>query len=200
MVHCNGRGYEAIAGDKSHAFLYEQGGAGHIAGVQLSTIKNNNDGTFDLNELRTRIRGFDLHEPMTKLVLVENTHNMCGGKVVPLEWLDTLGKYCKENNLVTHMDGARVFNASEYLNISPSRIVENIDSVCYCLSKGLSAPVGSILLGTKQFIEQARRFRKALGGGMRQVGILAAAGLVALDTIVPLLNDDHKQARKIGEG
>lgn len=154
MVHCNRRGNEAICGDRAHTFLYEQGGAAQIAGVQLSTIRNNDDGTFCLNELKGKIRGFDSHEPITKLVLVENTHNMCGGKVIPLDWLDSVSEICKKNNLVLHMDGARVFNAAEFLNVSVARIVRDFDSVCYCLSKGLTAPVGSILIGSNEFITE----------------------------------------------
>lgn len=154
MVHCNRRGAEAICGDRAHTFLYEQGGAAQIAGVQLSTVRNNNDGTFCLNELKGKIRGFDSHEPITKLVIVENTHNICGGKVIPLDWLDSLSEICKKNNLVLHMDGARVFNAAEYLNVPVARIVRDFESVCYCLSKGLTAPVGSVLIGSNEFITE----------------------------------------------
>lgn len=154
MVHCDARGSEAIAGDRSHVYLYEQGGAAHLAGVQVSTVPNLTDGTFDLAEVRRKIRGFDQHEPITKLVVVEQTHNMCGGKVVPLEWLDSLGELAREKNLKVHMDGARVFNAAEYLKVPLSRICRDVDSVCYCLSKGLSAPIGSVLVGSKDFIKQ----------------------------------------------
>lgn len=165
----------------------------------LSTIPNNNDGTFSLNELRSKIRGSDCHEPKTSLVVVENTHNMCGGKVIPLEWLDELNAVCKENKLKMHMDGARIFNAADYLNVPVSRIVRDFDSVTFCLSKGLCAPIGSVLIGTKEFIDRARYLRKGLGGGMRQVGLLAAAGLVALDDIVPQLRNDHRHARQIAK-
>ncbi|XP_055543208.1 uncharacterized protein LOC129728776 [Wyeomyia smithii] len=199
MVHCSKRGAEAIAGDLAHAFLYEQGGAAQIAGVQLSTIKNAPDGTFCLDELRTRFRGFDVHEPKTSLVMVENTHNICGGKVVPLQWLEDLAKICKQHSSKLHMDGARIFNAAEYLGVSVARIVRDVDSVCYCLSKGLACPAGSVLIGSADFIQEAHRLRKALGGGMRQVGFLAAAGLCALDEIVPKLGDDHKRTRKIAQ-
>uniref|UniRef100_A0A182TBA9 Aromatic amino acid beta-eliminating lyase/threonine aldolase domain-containing protein n=1 Tax=Anopheles maculatus TaxID=74869 RepID=A0A182TBA9_9DIPT len=176
MVHCSRRGTEAIVGDIAHGFLYEQGGAAQIAGVLLNTIKNNPDGTFCLNELVHKFRGFDIHEPNTVLVMVENTHNMCGGKVLPLDWLERLATICREKGAKVHMDGARVFNAAAHLNLPVSRIVRDVDSVCFCLSKGLACPVGSILLGTKEFIKEAHRLRKALGGGMRQVGFLAAAG------------------------
>ncbi|XP_058130688.1 uncharacterized protein LOC131287499 [Anopheles ziemanni] len=199
MVHCSRRGTEAIVGENAHGFLYEQGGAAQIAGVLLSTIRNNPDGTFCLNELARKFRGFDVHEPDTVLVMVENTHNMCGGKVLPLEWLEKLATICREKGAKVHMDGARVFNAAAYLNVPVSRVVRDVDSVCFCLSKGLACPVGSILLGTKEFIKEAHRLRKALGGGMRQVGFLAAAGLCALDEIVPKLHDDHVRTRRIAE-
>lgn len=199
MVHCNRRGSEAIVGDMAHVFLYEQGGSAQLAGVSLNNIKNLPDGTFSLDELQTKFRGFDVHEPKTELVLIENTHNICGGKVIPLQWIEDLAQICKKESVKVHMDGARVFNAAEHLGVPVSRIVRDVDSVCCCLSKGLACPVGSVLVGSKEFIKQAHRLRKALGGGMRQVGFLAAAGLVALDEIVPLLNLDHQRARKIAE-
>lgn len=199
MVHCNKRGAEAVVGDLAHVFLYEQGGAAHIAGVLLNTIKNLPDGTFCLNELQNKFRGFDIHEPKTSLVLIEDTHNMCGGKVLPLQWIDDLSKICKQNSSKLHMDGARIFNAAEYLNVPVSRIVRGVDSVCYCLSKGLACPVGSVLIGSTDFIREAHRLRKALGGGMRQAGFLAAAGLCALDEIVPKLKYDHDRTRKIAQ-
>lgn len=122
-----------------------------------------------------------------------------GGKVIPLEWIEQLSKVCKENSLALHMDGARIFNAAEYLKVPVSRVARDVDSVCFCLSKNLCCPVGSLLVGTKQFVDKARRFRKALGGGMRQVGFLAAPGLCALETIVPLLGNDHRHTRQFAE-
>lgn len=197
MVHCHRRGVEAIVGHLSHVYLFEQGGASQLAGVQISPIQNNVDGTFDLIEFQDQFRGGDLHEVTTTMAVVENTHNMCGGKVIPLEWLDEFTSICRQNNIIAHMDGARVFNAATHLGVPVSRIVRDFDSVSICLSKGLCAPVGSILIGTKAFITAARRTRKALGGGMRQVGVLAAAGIVALDTIVPRLGDDHCRLKRI---
>ncbi|XP_020808915.1 probable low-specificity L-threonine aldolase 2 [Drosophila serrata] len=206
MVHCHRRGTEALVGDLSHIFLYEQGGASHLAGVQLATLKNEQDGTFSLEELRRRIRHDDCHEPITSLVVVENTHNICGGKVVPLSFLDELAALVRQPGVGTgsarialHMDGARVFNAAASLGVGVERICRDFDSVSICLSKGLSAPVGSVLVGGKDFIAEARRLRKALGGGMRQVGILAAAGLVALEEVVPLLGKDHERTKKIAK-
>ncbi|KAF9817571.1 hypothetical protein SFRURICE_014710 [Spodoptera frugiperda] len=232
MVHCNKRGSEAFVGNQSHIYKYEQGGAAHAAGVLLSTITNKPDGTFDLQELESRIRGTDVHEPitsmvaventhnccggkkppqkktrdhdpLTSLVCVENTHNCCGGKALPLKFLDDLSAICKRHNIPLHMDGARLFNACEYLKEDPSRVVRDCDSISVCFSKGLSAPVGSGLVGSYHFIEQARRMRKLLGGGMRQAGVLAAAAIVALDEVVPLLKLDHKRANimaKVIEG
>lgn len=152
-----------------------------------------------MNELRSKIRGSDCHEAKTSLVIVENTHNICGGKVISLEWLDELKAICEKHKLKLHMDGARIFNAADYLKVPVSRIVRDFDSVTFCLSKGLCAPIGSVLVGTKEFIDQARYLRKGLGGGMRQVGLLAAAGLVALDDIVPKLHNDHRHARQIAK-
>lgn len=132
-------------------------------------------------------------------IINDKSQLLTGGKVLPLEWIEELSKVCKERNLKLHMDGARIFNAAEYLKVSAARVARDVDSVCFCLSKGLCCPVGSLLAGTKEFVAQARRLRKALGGGMRQAGFLAAAGLCALETIVPLLKVDHKHARELAE-
>ncbi|KAL0892696.1 hypothetical protein ABMA27_014414 [Loxostege sticticalis] len=199
MVHCNKRGSEAIVGELSHIFRYEQGGASHLGNVMLTTLPNNPDGTFSLAALEARVRGSDIHEPITSLVCIENTHNVCGGKAVPLKWIDELATVCKKHSLPIHMDGARLFNACEYLKESPARVVRDCASVSVCFSKGLSAPVGSALVGSYHFIEQARRVRKMLGGGMRQAGVLAAAALVALDEIVPALSLDHKRAQRLAK-
>ncbi|CAG5051632.1 unnamed protein product [Parnassius apollo] len=195
MVHCNKRGSEAFVGNLSHIYKYEQGGASFLGGVLLSTLENKPDGTFDLAELEHRIRGGDLHEAVSCMVAIENTHNVCGGKVLPQEWVDKLGELCARRGLALHMDGARLLNASTYAGESPARLVQPCDSVSLCFSKGLSAPVGSVLVGSYHFIEQARRVRKALGGGMRQAGVLAAAAVVALDEVAPRLHYDHKRAR-----
>ncbi|KAH8418070.1 hypothetical protein KR222_011416, partial [Zaprionus bogoriensis] len=205
MVHCSRRGSEAIVGDLSHIFLYEQGGAAHLAGVQLATVRNQPDGTFSLAELRHKIRQYkDCHEPVTSLVVVENTQNICGGRVIPLSFLDDLAALVRSPDVGTarialHMDGARVFNSAAALGVSVERIARHFDSVSICLSKSLSAPVGSILVGSKEFIAEAHHLRKALGGGMRQVGILAAAGIVGLEQVVPLLGKDHERTKRIAE-
>ncbi|KAB0793007.1 hypothetical protein PPYR_12627 [Photinus pyralis] len=200
MVHCNKRSVEFIAGDKSHLHLFEQGGPAVLAGVQSSIVTNNPDGTFSLEEMESKIRtSNDSHETSTALIVVENTHNLCGGRVLPLEWLDKLAKIAANYNLPLHMDGARIMNAVVKSKVSAKRIARDMDSVCFCLSKGLSCPVGSVLCGSKSFIKQARRFRKLLGGGMRQVGILAAAGLVALDEMIDRLHIDHDHAYKVAK-
>lgn len=200
MVHCNQRGSEMISGDNGHTFRFEQGGAAQLAGVQTALVKNNEDGTFNLDELRQRIRkNPDFHEPVTSLIVVENTHNMCGGKVLPLDWLEKVGNIARENNVALHMDGARIMNAAVYLQVPPKRVARDVDSVCFCLSKGLGAPIGAVLCGSKTFISKARRIRKALGGGWRQAGILASAGLVALDTMIDRLYKDHEHAYKIAK-
>lgn len=155
---------------------------------------------YSLNEFRSRIRGNDpVHEPKTKLVIVENTHNMCGGRVIPLDWMDELAAICKKRKIKMHMDGARVFHAAEYLDVPVSRIARDFDSVVFNLCKSLSAPVGSVLIGSNDFIKRARRTRMALGGGMSKVGVVAAAGLVALEDIVPKLGGDHRHTRQIAK-
>ncbi|RZC35739.1 low-specificity L-threonine aldolase 2, partial [Asbolus verrucosus] len=198
MVHCSQRGSEIISGDNGHTFRFEQGGPAQIAGVQTSLIKNNDDGTFSLDELRDHIRkNPDVHEPYTSLVIIENTHNMCGGKVLPLDWIEKVKNISKEYNIPVHMDGARVMNAAVHLKVPVERVVRDVDTVCFCLSKGLGAPIGSILAGNKNFVDKARRTRKVLGGGWRQAGIIAAAGLVALDKMIDRLQEDHDHIMQI---
>nr|CAD7203966.1 unnamed protein product [Timema douglasi] len=201
MSHCKERGCEAIAGDSSHMFLFEQGGAAQLGGVQMCTLPNKSDGTFDLDLMESKVRsGNDsLHEPITSLICVENTHNVCGGKVLPLDWLDELGTRARGLGIPIHMDGARLFNAAVYLKLPAARLVRDCASVSICISKGLGAPVGALLLGSKDFIQRARRVRKVLGGGMRQAGVLAAAGLVALDKMVDRLELDHRRAADIAK-
>lgn len=194
MNHCNERGSEIYCGDDSHIVQHEQGGPAQIAGVTVCQIPNYPDGTYDLDELETKFRIDRLHEPISKLVTAENT---IGGKVVPQDWLDRLCQVARDHGLKSHLDGARLFNASVASGLPVDRIVRDFDSVTFCLSKGLSAPVGSVLCGSQKFVQRARRIKKVLGGGLRQCGILAAAGLVALDEIVPLLKYDHERAFRL---
>jgi threonine aldolase len=201
LTWCNERGSEIIVGDNSHIFLFEQSGASQFGGVAFRTIPNLPNGTFDLHNLKTLIRDDDVHEPITKLICVENTHNACGGKVLSLDFLDELSKISKEYKIPIHMDGARIWNALEKLQIKPDEITTYFDSMSVCLSKGLGAPAGSLLIGNKIFIEKARRVRKALGGGMRQIGILAAAGLVAIEDFKSgIISNDHLKTKRLVEG
>ncbi|XP_066941511.1 uncharacterized protein [Macrobrachium rosenbergii] len=199
MNHCRSRGSEVLLGHLSHIHIYEQGGISQLGGVHPRTLRNLPDGTFSLDELKKFVRKDDVHLPVTELVCIENTHNVAGGRVLPLQWLDELGATCKSLGLPLHMDGARLMNAAAALQVPPSRVVEHCDSVCLCLSKGLGAPVGSVIAGRKDFIVKARRLRKVLGGGMRQVGVIAAAGIYALDHVAPTLQRDHAHARAIAQ-
>ncbi|KAL0983999.1 hypothetical protein UPYG_G00135710 [Umbra pygmaea] len=197
MVHCRERGDEMIVGDLSHIHIYEQGGSAQLAGVHSTTVTNLPDGTFDLDQLESKIRhGYpDAHYPRSRLVCVENTHNIQGGRVLPLHFLQEVKSLADQYGVAVHMDGARVMNAAIAQKVAPSTILKNTHSVSVCLSKGLGAPVGTMLAGAQDFISRAVRCRKALGGGMRQVGILAAAGKLALRDMVNRLEEDHHHAR-----
>lgn len=194
MNHCDVRGSEVYLGKESHVFNHEQGGAAQIAGASLYNLPNNHDGTFDLKMLESAIRKDKLHEPVSKLIIVENTIN---GKIVPQQWIDELATIARKYELKMHLDGARFWNASIASKISAKDLAAPFDSVSFCLSKGLGAPIGSMLCGSKSFIADARRRRKALGSAMRQVGVIAAAGLVALEEMVLRLEDDHRRALAI---
>jgi len=200
MTWCNRRGGEIIVGDKSHIVLFEQAGASQFGGVSFRTVPNLPDGTMDPDALSAAIRDDDIHEPITQLICIENTHNVCGGKVVPVEFMQSLRELADTRKLPIHMDGARLWNAIAVNGLPPSEIAKYVDSLSICLSKGLGAPIGSLLVGSREFIERARRIRKALGGGMRQSGVLASAGLVALDDFeTGILERDHKNAKKIAD-
>lgn len=193
LTHCQ-RGDEAIMGDQAHTFFYEVGGVSALGGIMVHTVQNQPDGTMNIDDIRSAIRVEDVHFPTTKLISLENTHNRCGGVVVEPGYVEKVVKVAKENSLLVHVDGARIFNAAVKLGISAKNLVKGVDSVTFCLSKGLGAPVGSVLCGSQDFIFRARRIRKQLGGGMRQAGILAAAGIVALETMVERLAEDHQRA------
>ena len=199
LTHCDW-GSEMILGDLSHIFLNELGGSAALGGVHSLTIPNQADGTLALDDIKSAIRFEDIHHPRTRLICIENTQNMCGGAVISPEYTQEVGKIARENGLKLHLDGARIFNASAALEIDPAALVEPVDSIMFCLSKGLGAPVGSILCGRREFIEGARRIRKMLGGGMRQAGLIAAAGIYALDHNLPLLKDDNRRARDLARG
>jgi len=199
LVHCP-RGSEALLGDKSHTFIYEAGGISAFGGVHSHQLKNNDDGTIEIDDIKSAIRGDNVHFPRTSLISLENTHNMCYGTPITKDYIKLVSNIAKENGLKIHIDGARLFNAAVGLDTDVKEFVKDVDSVTFCLSKGLSAPVGSVLCGNKKFIYEARRMRKALGGGMRQAGIIAAAGLVSLDKMIPQLINDHENAKRLADG
>ena len=199
LAHC-GRGDEVILGDLSHTNLFEAGGISALGGVYPHILPNAGDGTLSLAEVSAAVREDDEHFPVSKLVCLETTHNRCRGVALPVDYIDAVGELAHARALRLHVDGARMFNASVALDVDPARMVAAADSVTFCLSKALSAPVGSLIVGDADFILRARRARKILGGGMRQAGILAAAGIVALQTMVERLADDHARARRLAEG
>lgn len=199
MVHC-GRGEEVILGNKSHTFVYEAGGISAYGSVHPHTLDNQPDGTLRLTDIETAIRADNIHFPRTRLVCLENTHNKCGGAVLKPDYLDAVGQLANAHNLAVHVDGARIFNAAVALGCDVKELTRSCDSLAFCLSKGLCCPIGSLLCGSAEFIGQARRLRKGLGGGMRQVGVIAAAGIVALETMIDRLADDHANARALAAG
>ena len=194
LVHSD-RGTEAIMGHKSHTFIYESGGISSYGGIHSHQLKNNEDGTIDLNLIKDAIRADDVHFPKTSLIILENTHNKCHGFPLELSYINSVCKLANENNIKVHMDGARLFNACAALDLSPDVVTENVDSITFCLSKGLSSPIGSVLCGSSNFISEARRIRKSLGGGMRQTGIIAAPGIISLNKMRDRLKDDHDNAK-----
>ncbi len=199
MVHCT-RGDEVIMGNRAHTFVFEGGGVSVLGGASMYTLPNQPDGTMKLEDIKGAIRNDNPHFPRTRLVILENTHNYCGGVAVPVEYIRQVGALAHENGLGLHIDGARIFNAAVGLGIPASELVEAADSVTFCLSKGLCAPVGSVLCGSKAFIREAVRIRKQLGGGMRQAGIIAAAGVVALEEMIDRLAEDHRRAKMLSNG
>lgn len=199
LAHC-GRGDEIILGTRSHTFLYEAGGSASLGGIHHYTVPNQPDGTLRLDDIEAAIRPDNVHAPRTRLICLENTHNRCGGAVLTPEYTDKVGALAQTHELKVHLDGARVFNAAIALGLEVHELTRSVDSVTFCLSKGLSAPVGAVLCGDAPFIKEAHRWRKAVGGGMRQCGILAAAGIVALEQMVDRLADDHANARRLADG
>ena len=199
MTHC-GRGDEVILGDQSHIFFYEQGGSSALGGIHPRTVDNQPDGKMTLHHIEAAIRNDDIHFPITRLIVLENTHNRCNGSPLDAAYMNSVGKLARRYGLKIHVDGARLFNASTALGVDAKDLVAEADSVSICLSKGLAAPVGSVVSGNQDFISEARRNRKVVGGGMRQAGIIAAAGIVALTEMVDRLADDHENAGKLAEG
>lgn len=199
LAHCQ-RGDEVIMGDQGHTFLFEAGGISALGGVFPHTLKNQPDGTLALADLQNAIRPEDVHHPKSRLVILENTHNRCGGTVLSREYTEAVGKFAHEKGLSLHIDGARIFNAAAASGITADKLAAPADSITFCLSKGLCAPVGSVLCGSNEFIYKARRLRKMLGGGMRQVGVLAAAGIIAVQKMTRRLSEDHRRATALADG
>jgi threonine aldolase len=199
LTHCQ-RGDEIIVGDKAHIFVYEVAAASAFGGVQVHLLPNKRNGMLDPEGVLAAIRGENIHYPPTRLLCLENTHNKCGGCVLSPEQMDSVCLPVRERGIAVHLDGARIFNAAVSLGVDVKELTRNVDSVMFCLSKGLCAPVGSVVAGTQDFIRQARKNRKMLGGGMRQAGVLAAAGIVGLTEMVSRLEEDHRNARLLGEG
>ena len=199
LSHCQ-RGDEIIVGDQSHIYLYEYVGASALGGVAYRQIRNDEDGTMDPQAIEDAIRPPSARFPRTALVCLENTHNRCSGRVLTTEYTDAIAGIAHDRGAAVHLDGARIFNAAVHLGLPPAELVRSVDSMMFCFSKGLSCPVGSIVCGPRDFIERARLNRNALGGGMRQAGVLAAAAMVALDEMVERLSEDHANARRLAEG
>lgn len=196
LTHC-GRGDEYLVGQTAHTYKYEGGGAAVLGGIQPQPIDFEADGTLAIDKLRAAVKPHDSHFARTRLLCLENTVH---GQVLPLDYLDAAARFANEHRLGLHLDGARVFNAVVKLDVAVSDIAEPFDTVSICFSKGLGAPVGSVLLGPHDFIREARRWRKVTGGGMRQAGILAAACLYALDNNVQRLAEDHANAERLARG
>jgi len=199
MAHC-GRGDEVILGEQSHTFLYEAGGVAVLGSIHPHTLPNRPDGTLDPAAIESAIRPDNVHFPRSRLICLENTHNRCAGVPLGADYTARVAGIARRHNLKLHIDGARIFNAAVALNCPVTDLTRDADSVSFCLSKGLACPIGSLLCGPAEFIRQARRIRKVLGGGMRQAGIIAAAGIVALSEMIDRLADDHANARKLAEG
>jgi len=178
---------EIILGSEAHMLWYEVGGASALGGVIMRTILNDDDGQMELSTVEAVIRARNIHFPQTTLLCLENTHNRCGGAVLTPDYTSAIAGLAHQRGLSVHLDGARIFNAAVASGVPASELVKTADSVCFCVSKGLSAPVGSLLCGSQEFVEKARKWRKMVGGGMRQAGVIAAAGVIALQKMVDRL-------------
>lgn len=196
LSHC-GRGDEYIAGQEAHIYRWEGGGGAIFGGIQPQPLDFEEDGTLNLNKVRRAVKPADHHHAVTRLLCLENTH---GGLVLPLSYLEQAAGVAKGLGLAMHLDGARVFNAAVYLGVPVGDVARHFDSVSVCLSKGLGAPVGSVLCGSAELINRAHRWRKVAGGGLRQAGILAAAGIYALEHNVERLAEDHENAELLSSG
>jgi len=196
MTHCQ-RGEEVILGSHSHSYSYEAGGAAVAGSIHSHVIENAEDGTLALTAIEAAVNPDDVHFPATRLLALENTYS---GRVLPLEYCAQAVALARRHALRTHLDGSRLFNAAAALQVAPAQVCKDFDSTTICLSKGLGAPIGALVLGTRDFVTRARRVRKMLGGGLRQVGVLAAAGLYALANNVERLREDHSNAQRLARG
>ncbi len=200
LTHCQ-RGEELIVGKEGHIFRWEVGAASALGGITMHQVAVQPNGEIKLDDIEAAIRNSaDVHHPITKLVCLENTQGGMGGVPLTAEYVDRVADFAHARGLKLHIDGARLFNAAAALDVDPIDLVREADSVQICLSKGLCAPTGSLLLGSKEFIDRARRIRKMLGGGMRQAGVLAATGLIALKDMRARLGEDHEQAERLAQG
>ena len=199
LVHCQ-RGHEVIVGNQSHIYLNEAGGMSALGGIHPCPVQNQPDGTLALDDILSSIRSEDVHHPITRLICLENTQNIRGGVPLTAEYTRQVGEIARQNGLSLHIDGARIFNSATAQNVQVRELVAPADSVMFCLSKGLAAPIGSMLVGTREFIGRARHYRKMLGGGMRQAGVVAAAGIISLEKMTKRLGDDHARAKKLADG
>jgi threonine aldolase len=199
LAHCE-RGDEVILGNQSHTFLFEAGGMSALGGIHSYQLPNEPDGSLRIEDIESAVRENDAHEPITRLICLENSHNRCGGTVQSVAYTRQVAELADTRRLEVHLDGARIFNAAAALGVAARSLSADVDSVTFCLSKGLCAPVGSVLCGSREFIKKAHRARKMLGGGMRQAGVLAAAGIVALEKMTSRLGEDHARARALARG
>ena len=199
LSHCT-RGQDVILGDQCHIFKYEAGGASALGGLAFHTVPTGRLGELALPDIKRAIYPPDEHYAPPGLICLENTHNRCGGTVLPVEYLRSVRKLADTVGVPVHLDGSRIFNAAVASGCEVPALTQPVDSVQFCLSKGLSAPVGSLVCGSQEFIRRARRYRKMVGGGMRQAGIIAAAGIVALNEMIERLAEDHQTARRLAEG
>ncbi|MHA2365321.1 MAG: low-specificity L-threonine aldolase [Candidatus Hodarchaeales archaeon] len=199
LSQTDGRGSEIIVESEAHIYYYEVGGISVLGNVLVKPIKGSN-GALTPDQVQNAIRPLDIHQPVTKLISLEQTHNRAGGQVIPQKILNSVGKLAKDNKMGFHVDGARIFNAATYLKTSVASLCESATTVTFCLSKGLAAPIGSVLVGSQDIIDRARTLRKMVGGGMRQAGIIAAPGLIALEKMTKRLHQDHHNAQILVKG
>ena len=199
MAHC-GRGDEAIIGDESHIYWFESGSPAALGGITQFVLPTEMDGTIDPARMEAAVRADRAGYPRTKVICIENTHNRRSGRALPISYMQQVADVSRRAGVPIHLDGARIFNAAAALGVSAADIAAHVDSVQFCLSKALAAPVGSVVAGSAEFIERVRRQRKLLGGAMRQSGVIAAAGLVAMDTMIERLPEDHARAKRLATG